>query len=141
MITATAAGFPLGTSTLQVTDSNSRWHNAINPYDVDADNTISPLDVLVIINYLNLVGSGPVPTGSPPPFLDVDSDNFISPLDVLVVINFLNAKTNGQGEGEGMSMRPSTALIDDFFVDIARLKSSAMPQRLRSVRAPHDFSK
>lgn len=130
-ITATATGFSQGTSSLNISDSDSSWHNANNPIDVDADNTVSPLDVLAIINYLNSVGSGPVTASSPPPYLDVDSDNFISPLDALVVINYLNSLSNGQGEGEAPVTADATAsspvppeFVDDFFAEYNRAKSS-----------------
>lgn len=129
-ITATATGFSLGAGSLDISDSDSSWHNTNNPNDVDADNTVSPLDVLSIINYLNSVGSGPVTGSSPPPYLDVDSDNFITPLDALVVINYLNSKSNGQGEGEAAvtgATKTSTPVpfefVDDFFAEYDRTMS------------------
>jgi hypothetical protein len=128
-ITATASGFSQATSTLSVSDSDSPWHNSANPYDVDGDNTISPLDVLSIVNYLNVFGSGPISAGSPPPYLDVDSDNFVSPLDVLIVINYLNLSSNGGGEGESMSAQPPVPFIDDYFADLDR--SAVDDQRSR----------
>lgn len=130
-ITATATGFSQGTGSLNISDSDSSWHNANNPNDVDADNTVSPLDVLTIVNYLNTVGSGPVTGSSPPPYLDVDSDNFISPLDALVVINYLNSLSNGQGEGEAAVTTAATAstpvpldFVDDYFANYDRTKPS-----------------
>ena len=131
-LTATALGFTQGTGTLKVTDSNGVWHNFANPYDVDADNTVSPLDVLTIVNYLNQFGSGPVTANNPPPYLDVDSDNFVSPLDVLVVINFLNSQGSGQGEGESESVNSAVPIefIDDYFTNLARNKSP-VTQRAR----------
>ena len=130
-ISATAVGFTLGIGTLNITDDDSSWHNLVNSYDVDGDNTISPLDVLTIINYLNTTGSGPVGTGSPPPYLDVDSDNFVSPLDALVVINFLNAQNSGQGEAESANTAVPIEFIDDYFSALARNKSSTALQRAR----------
>ena len=87
--------------------------------------------MLTIVNYLNAFGSGPVGTGSPPPYLDVDSDNFVSPLDVLVVINFLNAQNNGQGEGESANTAVPIEFIDDYFSALARNSSSATSKRSR----------
>ena len=134
-ITATASGFTQGSSTLKVTDSNGFWHNSASPLDVDDDKTVSPLDVLSIVNYLNQFGSGPVTASNPPPYLDIDSDNFVSPLDVLVVINYLNSQGNGQGEGEGEGESVNTAVpiefIDDYFTNLARNKSRAVTQRAR----------
>ncbi len=130
-VTATAVGFTFGTGTLNITDDDSTWHNPVNPYDVDGDNTVSPLDVLTIINSLNTTGSGPVGTASPPPYLDVDSDNFVSPLDVLVVINFLNSQNSGQGEGERANTAVPIEFVDDYFSALARNRSSMSSARIR----------
>ena len=83
---------------LLITDSDLTWHNFANPNDVDNDGSVSPLDILSIINYLNVFGAGNVPAGSPPPYVDVNGDNLITPLDGLDVINFLNRAGNGEGE-------------------------------------------
>jgi hypothetical protein len=98
-ITASAGGFPTTTQVLHVTDSDSRWQNANNPFDVDNNGVVAPNDALTIINYLNAFGPGPVPAGNPPPYYDVNSDNFISASDALMVINVINAHGSGEGEG------------------------------------------
>jgi hypothetical protein len=81
------------------------YTNATNALDVNGDGSVSPIDVLQLVNYLNFNGSGPLPfptTLSTPPYLDVNGDGYITPLDVLTVINYINARTNGGGgEGEG----------------------------------------
>lgn len=84
--------------------STHRWQNAINRLDVDNNGFVVPLDVLIIINYLNSSGSGPLPTNPsldqlPPPYLDVNGDDIVAPIDVLLIINFLNG-VNSSGEGE-----------------------------------------
>lgn len=86
----------------------SKHQNPIQKLDVDADGFISPIDVLLIINFLNFRGEPSVSViglPDPPPYRDVNGDFFISPLDVLEVINFINRRTNGtaggEGEGEG----------------------------------------
>ena len=63
--------------------------------DVSDDSDITPLDALLIINWLN-EQSGEIPDTAPP-FCDVSGDGDISPFDALMVINFLNS---GEGEGE-----------------------------------------
>jgi len=80
----------------------SDWSNGLSPLNVDNDEagSISPLDVLAVINELNdnkisdpLTGRLPVVTGAeaiPPPYLDVDCDQYVTPLDVLVIVNHLN---------------------------------------------------
>jgi hypothetical protein len=121
-ISATANGFSAGTASIRITDSDSLWHNSANPFDVDGDSSVSPLDVLSIVNFLNLNGSGPVNLTSPPPFLDVDSDNFVSALDALAVINYLNAQSMGGGEGEFATAAVPLEFIDDYFANFKKRK-------------------
>ena len=66
------------------------WHNSSNEYDVNSDGFVSPLDVLLIINALNLREDGRESSTAFVGFLDVDNDTRVSPIDVLLVINFLN---------------------------------------------------
>jgi hypothetical protein len=86
-----------------------RWQNPRHPCDVNADGSITPLDVLLLINDINGRGSRELTTPStptPPPFLDPNGDGWITPLDVLIVINYINAHGSGPipsepgGEGE-----------------------------------------
>ncbi len=68
------------------------WQNTSNPLDVNDDGKITPIDALLVINYLNQHGSGPLPsTYTGPYYLDVNGDNAVTPLDALAVINYLNA--------------------------------------------------
>ena len=78
------------------------WHNSRLPSDVDMDNSVTPLDVLVAINELNLEGSKPllVRNVANLTMFDVDADGTISPLDVLAIINVINQRQNGEGEAE-----------------------------------------
>ena len=77
------------------------WHNWLEPLDVNADTFISPIDALLIINYMNshpvtvrLADSGLVP----PPYYDVNNDGWCTPIDALRVINRLNSRPDGEGE-------------------------------------------
>jgi RHS repeat-associated protein len=74
---------------------NVDWRNPVDSIDVDNDGFTSPLDALVVINYINENGSKSLATMRDPskPYFDVDGDRSVSPLDVLSVINHLN--TNG----------------------------------------------
>ena len=61
------------------------------------------MDALLIINYLNEIGTGPLPPPvlphtSPPQFLDTSGDGYVFPLDALLVINELNRGPDGEGE-------------------------------------------
>lgn len=85
--------------------SANPYSNPSNRLDVTADGRVSPVDSLVVINFLNLLGKPsqvltvPVPPGTNlPPYYDVNGDGLISSLDALNVINFLNARGNGEGE-------------------------------------------
>lgn len=75
-----------------------------NNLDVNADGSVSPIDALQVINYLNNPAKPrqlTLPVNQPlPPYVDVNGDGVVSPLDVLLVINFLNARRLGSGEGE-----------------------------------------
>ncbi len=101
---------------LAVSSINIRWHNPLNPRDVDDDQSVSPLDVLKIIDQINKHGARQV-EGVGEIFCDVDDDGSISPLDVLSVINWLNSQAGGSssGEGEGASAVESKVSSTDAF--------------------------
>ncbi len=77
--------------------------NASMPLDVTGDLSVSPLDVLAIINALNLAGNNSEPTSNSEIFVDTNGDGALSPLDALLVINYLNSKVLSKGEGKGIS--------------------------------------
>ena len=76
------------------------WQNSSLSVDVSGDGILSPLDALLVVNWLNSNGGGPVPDApmAPPPYLDVSGDTFVSPLDALLIVNALNARGAGEGE-------------------------------------------
>uniref|UniRef100_UPI0013DAD177 dockerin type I domain-containing protein n=1 Tax=Candidatus Laterigemmans baculatus TaxID=2770505 RepID=UPI0013DAD177 len=82
----------------------SAWQNPEDPLDVNDDERITPLDALVVINYLNRTGGGALPPASsspdapPPPYLDVTGTGSVGPLDVLVIVNHLNRASAASGE-------------------------------------------
>ena len=79
------------------------WHNTANRYDVNGDGDVTPLDALLVINYINAHPNDPsLPTApeTPPPYYDVSDDRLCTALDVLIVINYLNAQAAPAGEGE-----------------------------------------
>ena len=99
-----------------------RWHNEMPPpspincggmevlFEDDA-HSITPTDVLLVINYLNaglptkIPDLVPIANGTTRPFYDVDGDDSVTPTDALLIINLLNAGQGGPaaGEGEGVS--------------------------------------
>lgn len=87
----------------------SPWHNYANSRDVNGDGIVTPLDALIVINYINAnAGSFALPGSptSPPRYFDVsagpvgDGDAEVTALDVLIVVNFLNTDSAGEAEDE-----------------------------------------
>jgi hypothetical protein len=111
--------------TLRAAIPISPLQNNRNMFDVDGDNTVSPLDVLFIVNELNRVGPT-IPIGAfqtKPPYLDVNGDFTVSPLDVLLVINFINAQ--GDAEGEIRSSDDLAWASFDLDSEFGRLKQKS----------------
>ena len=99
--------------TVTIVVSDTPYQNPVNPFNVDDDSSVSPLDVLAIINLLNARGAS-IPVDDLPDstdYVDVNGDNQVDPLDVLALINFINAggNTNRKGEGEGEGGEASRA--------------------------------
>ncbi len=92
----------------------NQWHNYTAREDVDGKGTVSPLDALLVLNYLNLGldANGPKNGGSYLYYLDVNDDQFIAPLDALLVINYLNLR--GSGEGEAIEETPATQIVQHW---------------------------
>ncbi|HPM81482.1 MAG TPA: RHS repeat-associated core domain-containing protein, partial [Candidatus Anammoximicrobium sp.] len=79
------------------------WQNPVNQYDVYGQDGVWPLDVLLIVNYINAhPGESSVPPAPqvPPPFYNVDGDDGITAQDVLLVINYINSQSAAAGEAE-----------------------------------------
>ncbi len=82
------------------------WFNPLSSFDVSGNGFVTPLDALLVINYINQRGSGnQMPTFDPLQplvhgFYDVNGSNSIEPLDVLLVINRLNETSAGEGESK-----------------------------------------
>ena len=51
------------------------------------DGEISPVDALIVINWLNAKGETAPPDG--PPYRDTSGDGYVAPVDALLVINHL----------------------------------------------------
>ena len=92
----TAGLVTTGSATGSVLNNNvPSWTNPVTPNDVNGDNTVSPIDALVVINDLNAHGLqvDPPPTDGQHNFLDTNDDGSITPLDALSVINQVNTAT------------------------------------------------
>lgn len=103
----TGPGGPGEVEDYKVTLVANPWQNPVNRFDVNNQDGPSPIDVLLLINYINDNASPVLPLPKPvnAPFLDVNGDGLVSALDVLQLINEINslnaADVNGEGEGEG----------------------------------------
>lgn len=92
--------------------SGTALHNSVFPEDVDADNQLSPLDALVVINILNRGSVTPPGSGEGEAslFPDVDNDGSISPLDALGVVNTLNEESSSASISIAPAMSSSSVL-------------------------------
>lgn len=96
--TSSTAGEPGGAYAyaFRVESLTIPWQCPVFPLDVNHDGLITPLDALIVINYLNEHGPGtlPVPVTAelaPPPYLDCTGDREVTPEDALLIINDMNA--------------------------------------------------
>lgn len=96
-----AASIDLSDAGLQiVTEVESSvpfWQNPDDRFDVNADESMSAIDALLVINDLNRTGSRQLPLYSDKGadvFFDVSGDSFVSAVDPLLVINRLNGSTS-----------------------------------------------
>jgi hypothetical protein len=113
---------------IQRVPNSAPWQNTMLPWDVDRSGSVTPLDVLTLIDAVNANPGGDLPmprSGSSlgMPDVDVDGDGRVTPLDVLSVINRLNG-TSLLGEGESLS-------VDHFFAEVG---SESDPLRWRNRR-------
>lgn len=75
----------------------SRFQNDIMPVDVDRDGSVSPLDVLLVINAIGNAGTRVLDQASideHSKLVDIDGDGLLSPLDALSIINWINSEYN-----------------------------------------------
>ncbi|MEO8494569.1 MAG: dockerin type I domain-containing protein, partial [Planctomycetota bacterium] len=110
--------------------------NPPDPLDANNDGVVSPLDALLVINWLNNSGTSALgePFGSQQLFLDINDDGEVSPLDALLIINRLNNPPNafsqdvhaGNAEGEGVA--PAS---DAFFNQVGNSTSALTSDDLR----------
>jgi hypothetical protein len=86
---------------VNVVDS-SFGQNPRNHLDVNNDTFVTAIDALLVINHLNLVGSGPMP-GVIPPYLDTSGDGVVAAQDAVLVINEINRPEFGEGEAAALN--------------------------------------
>ncbi len=127
--------------------SANPWQNSPNRYDVNDSGEVSPIDVLLVINYVNTNPVNPLALPKPAglPFYDVSGDGNATAQDVLLVINEinrLNEQAGGEGEADRQSRLASTAprnhLEDVLRGDEDWLDSVAGEDRLLGSRSAVD---
>ncbi|MCA9225914.1 MAG: hypothetical protein KDA47_09900, partial [Planctomycetales bacterium] len=111
------------------------YQNRSNALDVNADGFVSPIDALLVINFLNASSAGQLPQNRPtpgPPFWDVNGDGQISPIDVGQVITYLNDVNNGSGEGDATLLAEGESTVSTLqAADLSNgLATLAMPQEI-----------
>lgn len=89
-------------ATVEVTTHNA-WQNPFLEADVDRSGMVTPLDALLIINFIAANGMGLVaqpthPTELPRAYYDTSGESAVSTLDALRVINSIAAQTTASGE-------------------------------------------
>jgi hypothetical protein len=143
----------------QLFTHSSDWHNIAISEDVNRDAFVSPIDALLVINYLNNnVGNGndgklpsrSIDDAGTPPLVDVNDDGFVSSIDALRVINVINSSSGegeADGEGEDTLMRNygvtqvtvTSTSIADLVVPVASsvevtIPIMASPERMREAQ-------
>jgi exo-beta-1,3-glucanase (GH17 family) len=99
---ASTDGFGIDLDWLKLELTAADWRNPVDHNDVNGDGDVTPLDVLLVIVYINSHPNDndlPSLPALPGFYYDTDGSGFVSPLDVLLVINQLNAESaNAEGE-------------------------------------------
>lgn len=67
------------------------WQNDTFWSDGNDDDKVTSSDALLVIDYINGIGPGPVSDDSSGPYYDISGNNYVTALDALSVINLINA--------------------------------------------------
>lgn len=127
---------------LSVIRDTTPYHNDSLPADVDGDGKITPLDPLIVINYINAHGPSFVPQmgeGESGGSMDVDGDGKITPLDILIIVNELNRRgvpTNSIGGGSGLKPEGESNLGAPPRAPSAQSTPIVQPIRPSAIQAP-----
>jgi len=109
---------------LQPATVNNTWHNQNSPMDVDDDEFVSPLDILIMIDQLNLYGSRQI-THVGEHYCDADNDGVVTPLDILLVIDWINLQESNESKPNGESLFNLDSLftgLDDWLEALKKRK-------------------
>jgi hypothetical protein len=107
---------------LTIDDGQTPWHNAANPFDVNDDGWLTPLDALIVINRLNVeAAGGQVLSGY---YYDVNDDRVCTAQDALMLINRLNLAAESAAEGEARLLA-SGQIFEDILDDLVAARHLA----------------
>jgi len=111
---------------LEVLPNDYPFHNENYPADVDGNGRAEAIDAMMIINYLNRHGPGPIEqaiASGAELYYDVNADGLVTPLDALLVINRINREnrtgTPGTVGGDSKSPQGEAASAEDVVSDQA----------------------
>jgi len=109
-------------------------HNFLNPMDVNADSSINPIDVLLVIDRLNAQGSSPLTSVNPTQnqWVDVNGNGILDPLDVLGIIDYLNQSTWGLSESNGGEGESRNMVNDDRLPPMEELNDESIKLQLQN---------
>jgi len=104
-----------------------------HPCDVNRSGRVTPLDVLELIQFLNMYGSGvPASTGGDrTAYFDVTTnsgrpEDGVTPLDILTVISVINHQSQygSSGEGEGSLQLSDNVVLDESIKSLKAVNSN-----------------
>jgi hypothetical protein len=86
------------------------YQNPLLNADVNKSGTVTPLDALIDINYINGPAGGvlppdPIPPATPDFYYDVNGNGVCDAGDVLAIVNILNRSSGSAAGGEGEAVR------------------------------------
>jgi len=116
------------------------YRNPLLSADVNKSGQITPIDALIVINYVNSNPDGslppdPIPPAVPEYYYDVNGDGRVNAQDVLIIVNILNTAAQSGGEGESAAM-PNVAPLPRTLPDAdAGLHLLAVPDYTQFARA------
>ncbi|WP_404307646.1 dockerin type I domain-containing protein [Neorhodopirellula lusitana] len=102
--------------------------NVLDPADVDGDNSVIPLDALLIINQINLfpnVTNAYSTAIVSDDYFDVSGDGILAPLDALLVINEIFGDDSGSDEPAAFTPLVSSQLASNQLAS-SELRSNAL---------------
>jgi hypothetical protein len=120
--------FREGSDGLEIVEVASNvFHNSASPMDTNGNGELEPIDVLLVVNFLNRSSSMLLPSrvagDESAALVDVSGDRWVTPLDALMVINSLNLELE----------EPRTPLIpadDSFTLELSASETVFSPIEL-----------